>query len=74
MIPPDTAIKSVLEALARNDYPEEDAGVKTAYAFSKPHDCERLLAGQVLHLAEDLLNRTGLALEHLLSCRGKYGR
>ena len=27
--------------------PEPDAGVRTAYVFSKPHECEEMTAGQV---------------------------
>ena len=29
------------------DRPEPDAGVRTAYVFSKPHECEEMTAGQV---------------------------
>lgn len=37
-----------LDALQRNDWPEADAGVRAAFAFSKPADAETLLPGQVL--------------------------
>jgi len=36
-----------LDALQRNDWPEADAGVRVAFAFSKPHGVEQLLPGQV---------------------------
>lgn len=47
MIAPHLAVQSIMTALQMNDYPEEDAGARTAYLFSKPHDCENLIAGQV---------------------------
>lgn len=40
-----------LDALQRNDWPEADAGVRVAFAFSKPHGVEQLLPGQVPLLA-----------------------
>lgn len=73
MIPPDTAVRSILDALQRNDYPEENAGVRTAYLFSKPHECEKLAAGQVCPLHARVLWRSSLAM--LLSLtRGELGR
>lgn len=47
MIPPNLAVQSIMTALQMNDYPEEDAGARTAYLFSKPYDCKNLVAGQV---------------------------
>ena len=47
MIAPHLAVQSIMTALQMNDYPEEDAGARTAYLFSKPYDCENLIAGQV---------------------------
>lgn len=46
MIAPHLAVQSIMTALQMNDYPEEDAGAHTAYLFSKPYDCENLIAGQ----------------------------
>jgi len=47
MIPPHLAVQAICSALQMNDWPEEDAGVHTAYLFTKPHECETLIAGQV---------------------------
>ena len=47
MIPPTAAVAAQMDALQRNDWPDTDAGIRTAYLFSKPFDCERLIAGQV---------------------------
>ena len=41
-------VAAQLDALQRNDWPEADAGVRAAFAFSKPADAETLLPGQVL--------------------------
>jgi len=46
MIPPHLAVQAICSALQMNDWPEEDAGVHTAYLFTKPHECETLIAGQ----------------------------
>lgn len=48
MIPPHLAVQSVMVALQMNDYPEEDAGARTAYLFSMPYGCQSLIAGQVV--------------------------
>lgn len=41
-------VAAQLDALQRNDWPDADAGVRAAFAFSKPADAETLLPGQVL--------------------------
>ena len=46
MIAPSLAVQSVMTALQMNDYPEESSGIQTAYLFSKPYQCEQLIAGQ----------------------------
>lgn len=40
-------VAAQLDALQRNDWPEADAGVRAAFAFSKPAGAEELLPGQV---------------------------
>ena len=40
-------VSAQLCALQRNDWPETDAGVCAAFAFSKPQNAEDLLPGQV---------------------------
>lgn len=40
-------VEAQLDALQRNDWPESDAGIAVAFAFSKPHDAESLLPGEV---------------------------
>lgn len=44
-------VAAQLHALQRNDWPEPDAGVRTAFAFTKPQGAEQLLPGQVCHTA-----------------------
>lgn len=36
-----------MDALMRNDWPEEDSGIKTAFAFAMPARADEMLAGQV---------------------------
>mmetsp|Transcript_13668 Transcript_13668/g.18741 ORF Transcript_13668/g.18741 Transcript_13668/m.18741 type:complete len:255 (+) Transcript_13668:91-855(+) len=43
--PPTTVISAQIEALQRNDYPEENSGVMTAYSFALPMDAEQLTVG-----------------------------
>ncbi len=40
-------VAAQLDALQRNDWPDSDAGVAVAFAFSKPHGAELLLPGEV---------------------------
>lgn len=47
LMPPSTVVKVQMDALMRNDWPEEDSGLKTAFAFSMPTGAEEMLAGQV---------------------------
>jgi hypothetical protein len=46
-MPPTTVIATQLDALQRNDWPEPNAGVRTAFTFAKPRDCEDFFPGQV---------------------------
>jgi hypothetical protein len=36
-----------MDALMRNDWPEDNSGVRTAFKFSMPAKVEEMLAGQV---------------------------
>jgi hypothetical protein len=47
-LPLTQVVAAQLDALQRNDWPDADAGVRAAFAFSKPADAETLLPGQVL--------------------------
>lgn len=47
LMPPNTVVKVQMDALMRNDWPEEDSGVKTAFQFSMPAKVDEMLAGQV---------------------------
>lgn len=47
-LPPTTVVAAQLDALQRNDWPDTDAGISTAFAFAKPHGCEKFMPGQVL--------------------------
>lgn len=39
-LPPQAVVKIVVDALRHNDYPEPDAGIKTAYRFASPRNRE----------------------------------
>lgn len=47
LMPPTEVVAAQLDALQRNDWPEADAGVAVAFAFSKPDGAENLLPGEV---------------------------
>ena len=47
MLSPTACIAAQMDALQINDWPEPDAGVRTAFLFSKPYGCEEIVAGQV---------------------------
>ena len=40
LLPPTAVVAAVIGALQRNDYPDPDAGVRTAFAFTKPYQAE----------------------------------
>ncbi|KAK9824657.1 hypothetical protein WJX72_012116 [[Myrmecia] bisecta] len=46
LMPPTAVIAAQLDALQCNDWPETDAGIRTAFQFSKPYEAEKLLRGQ----------------------------
>lgn len=47
MLSPTAAIAAQMDALQMNDWPDADAGVRTAFLFSKPYGCESMIAGRV---------------------------
>eukprot|EP00250_Pteridium_aquilinum_P003580 c13886_g1_i1 orf=235-990(-) len=47
LMPPNTVVKVQMDSLMRNDWPEEDSGVRTAFQFSMPAKVGEMLAGQV---------------------------
>lgn len=47
LMPPTEVVAAQLDALQRNDWPEADAGVTVAFAFTKPDGAEALLPGEV---------------------------
>lgn len=47
LMPPTTVVRVQMDALMRNDWPEEDSGIKTAFAFAMPARADEMLAGQV---------------------------
>ena len=53
MLPPTAVVAAQMDALQMNDWPDPDSGVRTAFLFSKPFECESMVAGRVssLHLA-----------------------
>jgi hypothetical protein len=52
-VAPLQVVAAQLDALQRNDWPDADAGVRAAFAFSKPADAETLLPGQVGLIAQE---------------------
>ncbi|EFN52903.1 hypothetical protein CHLNCDRAFT_138459 [Chlorella variabilis] len=44
LMSPTTCIAVQMNALQRNDYPEKDAGVRTAFLFTKPEGAEDVIA------------------------------
>lgn len=61
MLSPCAVVAAQMDALQMNDWPDTDAGVRTAFLFSKPYDCENMLTGRVRALhrfqAEELCRR-----------------
>ena len=51
MLSPTAVVAATMDAMQRNDYPDTDAGVKTAFLFSKPDGVEGLIASQVNFLS-----------------------
>jgi hypothetical protein len=47
MLSPTAAVAAQMDALQMNDWPDTDAGVRTAFLFSKPYGCESMIAGRV---------------------------
>ena len=47
MLSPTAAIAAQMDALQMNDWPDMDAGIRTAFLFSKPFGCEGMIAGRV---------------------------
>lgn len=49
LLPPTAVIAAQMDALQMNDWPEADAGVRTAFAFAKPPDAANVLPGEASH-------------------------
>ncbi len=47
MLSPTAVVAAQLDALQMNDWPDTDSGIRTAFLFSKPYDCENMIAGRV---------------------------
>jgi len=47
MLPPTAVVAAQMDALQMNDWPDPDAGIRTAFLFSKPYECESMIAGRV---------------------------
>eukprot|EP00891_Asterochloris_glomerata_P009643 jgi/Astpho2/9643/Aster-x0860 len=39
LLPPTAVVAAQLDALQRNDWPDQDAGIRTAFLFAKPQEC-----------------------------------
>eukprot|EP01018_Ginkgo_biloba_P010888 Gb_21798 [translate_table: standard] len=51
LMPPNTVVKVQMDALMRNDWPEENSGIRTAFLFSKPDKVEEMRVGQAVEAA-----------------------
>ena len=47
MLPPTAVVAAQMDALQMNDWPDPDSGIRTAFLFSKPYECESMIAGRV---------------------------
>ncbi|OAE33860.1 hypothetical protein AXG93_1921s1060 [Marchantia polymorpha subsp. ruderalis] len=47
LMPPSTVVKTLMEALMRNDWPEDDSGIRTAFAFAMPPAANEMLVSDV---------------------------
>ena len=47
LLPPTAVVAAQLDALQRNDWPDQDAGIRTAFLFAKPQECENMVTGPV---------------------------
>lgn len=50
LLSPSAVITAQLEALQRNDWPDADAGVRTAHRFALPHSCRPVRRRRVRRL------------------------
>ncbi|EIE23611.1 hypothetical protein COCSUDRAFT_41799 [Coccomyxa subellipsoidea C-169] len=48
MLSPTAVVAAQLDALQMNDWPDTDSGIRTAFLFSKPYDCENMIAGRAI--------------------------
>mmetsp|Transcript_6660 Transcript_6660/g.24694 ORF Transcript_6660/g.24694 Transcript_6660/m.24694 type:complete len:254 (-) Transcript_6660:1826-2587(-) len=53
LLSPCAAIQAQMECLMRNNYPDENAGLRSAFDFSMPFEVDRILVGQT-HLKSKL--------------------
>ncbi|KAH9322454.1 hypothetical protein KI387_017093, partial [Taxus chinensis] len=51
LMPPHTVVKVQMDALMRNDWPEENSGIRTAFSFSMPNKVEEMHVGQAVAAA-----------------------
>lgn len=66
LIPPTGVVRVQMDALMRNDWPEEGSGIRTAFSFSMPNAVTDILSGQGAPPAVSLV-RTWEAMERFLS-------
>ncbi|GJP41100.1 hypothetical protein CLOM_g1148 [Closterium sp. NIES-68] len=45
LLPPTAVVRAQMDALMRNDWPEADSGVQTAFNFAMPHRVDEILPG-----------------------------
>ncbi|KAL3687603.1 hypothetical protein R1sor_013912 [Riccia sorocarpa] len=47
LMPPSTVVRVLMDALMRNDWPEDDSGIRTAFAFAMPPAANDMLISDV---------------------------
>ncbi|CAI5533389.1 unnamed protein product [Closterium sp. Naga37s-1] len=45
LLPPTAVVRAQMDALMRNDWPEADSGIQTAFNFAMPHKVDEILPG-----------------------------
>lgn len=66
LMPPHTVVKVQMDALMRNDWPEENSGIRTAFLFSKPNKVEEMHVGQKGDRRQSQLQKLGGVLKVIL--------
>ncbi|CAI5928762.1 unnamed protein product [Closterium sp. NIES-64] len=71
LLPPTAVVRAQMDALMRNDWPEADSGIQTAFNFAMPHKVDEILPGSSLQARPPVKEaRAWDASERYLSVEG----